>query len=388
MSTASPGDSRPTMPPLAHHRVDEVMLFLDLVYVFAVAGISGVLREGGTVAVLRGVILLAVIYWLWCITSIQMSMRDASRDRSRLVVLLIGLVTLVMAVCVPDAFGRRALAFALSCWAARLLIVFGLVRSTWRVFQPDLVGVVLTGPLLTAGALLGGRGQLVLWSAAALAEFASPVLLRAKMRAARYDAENVVERFGLLVIVALGETLVGVGEPLSEAEHVSWQQGAALVAAFALIAGLWWSYFHHSSGLVLRRLETADTPFDVVRELLVYGHLLFVGGIIAVAAALHLVFEETAEPAGWFAASLLCIGTVAFLTVFLVVRLRTFRRIYRSRLLGVVANAALVAPAATVLPAWVALTAVAAIVVAVALWETLAPVSAGVPQRDEFSAVR
>ncbi|SPF69498.1 Bacterial low temperature requirement A protein (LtrA) [Propionibacterium ruminifibrarum] len=388
MSTASPGDSRPTMPPLAHHRVDEVMLFLDLVYVFAVAGISGVLREGGTVAVLRGVILLAVIYWLWCITSIQMSMRDASRDRSRLVVLLIGLVTLVMAVCVPDAFGRRALAFALSCWAARLLIVFGLVRSTWRVFQPDLVGVVLTGPLLTAGALLGGRGQLVLWSAAALAEFASPVLLRAKMRAARYDAENVVERFGLLVIVALGETLVGVGEPLSEAEHVSWQQGAALVAAFALIAGLWWSYFHHSSGLVLRRLETADTPFDVVRGLLVYGHLLFVGGIIAVAAALHLVFEETAEPAGWFAASLLCIGTVAFLTVFLVVRLRTFRRIYRSRLLGVVANAALVAPAATVLPAWVALTAVAAIVVAVALWETLAPVSAGVPQRDEFSAVR
>jgi len=388
MSTASPGDSRPTMPPLAHHRVDEVMLFLDLVYVFAVAGISGVLREGGTVAVLRGVILLAVIYWLWCITSIQMSMRDASRDRSRLVVLLIGLVTLVMAVCVPDAFGRRALAFALSCWAARLLIVFGLVRSTWRVFQPDLVGVVLTGPLLTAGTLLGGRGQLVLWSAAALAEFASPVLLRAKMRAARYDAENVVERFGLLVIVALGETLVGVGEPLSEAEHVSWQQGAALVAAFALIAGLWWSYFHHSSGLVLRRLETADTPFDVVRGLLVYGHLLFVGGIIAVAAALHLVFEETAEPAGWFAASLLCIGTVAFLTVFLVVRLRTFRRIYRSRLLGVVANAALVAPAATVLPAWVALTAVAAIVVAVALWETLAPVSAGVPQRDEFSAVR
>lgn len=388
MPTASPGDNRPTMPVPVHRRVDEVMLFLDLVYVFAVAGISAVLREGGAVSVLRGVILLAVIYWLWCITSIQMSMRDASRDRSRLVVLLIGLVTLVMAICVPDAFGRRALVFALSCWAARVLIVLGLVRSTWRVFLPDVVGVVVTGPLLTAGALLGGRGQLVLWSAAALTEFVSPMLLRVRMRAASHDAENVVERFGLLVIVALGETLVGVGEPLSEAGRVSWQQGAALVAAFALIAGLWWSYFHHSSGLVLRRLETADTPFDVVRGLLVYGHLLFVGGIIAVAAALHLVFEETTEPAGWFAASLLCIGTIAFLTVFLVVRLRVFRRLYRSRLLGVVATAALVVPSATVLPAWISLAAVAAVVVAVALWETLAPVSAGVPRHDEFSAVR
>jgi len=93
----------------------------------------------------------------------------------------------------------------------------------------------------------------------------------------------------------------------------------------------------------------------VVRGLLVYGHLLFVGGIIAVAAALHLVFEETTEPAGWFAASLLCIGTIAFLTVFLVVRLRVFRRLYRSRLLGVVATAALVVPSATVLPAWISL---------------------------------
>ncbi|WP_316668251.1 low temperature requirement protein A [uncultured Propionibacterium sp.] len=391
MPAQNPGsESRARFPDAmaapGHHRVDEVMLFLDLVYVFAVTGISGVLQDGGAVAVQRGVILLAVVYWLWCITSIQVSMRDASTDRNRLVVMLIALVSLVMAISVPHAFGRSALSFALSCWAARALIEFGLVRSTWRVFLPGLVGVVLTGPLLTAGALLGGRRQLLVWSIAALVEFASPMLLRPRMRVARYDTENVVERFGLLVIIALGETLVGIGEPFSELEHVSWQESVALVAAFVLVAGLWWSYFHHSSGLVLRRLETIDTPFDVVRELLVYGHLFFVGGIIAVAASLHLVLEDAAEPAGWFAASLLCIGTVAFLVVFLLVRLRSFRRLYRSRLAGTIVSAVLVVPCATLLPGWAALSAVALAVLAVAMWETLAPIPAGVPQADEFVA--
>lgn len=384
MSSETPGSRLHEMVAPAHHRVDEIMLFLDLVYVFAVSGISGVLRDGGVAGVQHGAILLAVVYWLWCTTSIQMSMRDASADRNRLVVLLITLVSLLMAVCVPHAFGHSALGFALSCWAARALIEFGLVRSTWRIFLPGLVGVALTGPLLTAGALLGGRRQLVLWSLAALVEFASPMLLRRQMRGARYDTENVVERFGLLIIIALGETLVGIGEPLSEAEHLSRYQGAALAAAFVLVAALWWSYFHHSSGLVLRRLETIETPFDVVRELLVYGHLLLVGGIIAVAAALHLVLEDAEEAPGWFAASLLCIGVAAFLVVFLLVRWRSLRRLYRSRLVGTIAAGALVAPCAQVLPGWAGLSAVALVVLAVAAWETFAPASAGVPSDQEF----
>lgn len=360
------------------------MLFLDLVYVFAVAGISGLLRNDGALGLLHGAIVLAVIYWLWCITSIQASMRDVTTNRNRLVVLALALVTLAVAITVPHAFGTHALAFALSCWAARGVLLVGMVGSTWRVFTPDLLGVVLTGPLLVVGALLGGSTQLGLWGAAALLELASPSLQRRRMRELSYDAENVVERFGLLVIVALGETVVGIGEPLSEAESVTWQQAVAVLAAFMLVGGLWWSYFHHSSGLVLRLLETARTPFDVVREVLVYGHLILIGGIIAVAAGFHSVLEEPDAPMGWKMAVLLCLGVAAFLAVFLHVRARTFARLYRSRLAGMLAAAVLAPLAATTLPGWAALVAAAVIALGVSAWETLAPVSAGLPAETDF----
>ncbi|MBM6979983.1 MAG: low temperature requirement protein A [Actinomyces succiniciruminis] len=364
--------------------MDTVMLFLDLVYVFAVAGISGLLRADGTLGLIHGVIVLAVIYWLWCITSIQASMRDVTTNRNRLVVLALALVTLAVAITVPQAFGAHALAFAVACWAARGVLLVGMVGTSWRVFTPDLLGVVATGPLLVAGALLGGNAQLGLWAAAALLELVSPSLQRRRMRNLRYDAEHVVERFGLLVIVALGETVVGMGEPLSEAETIDWQQAVAVLAAFVMVGGLWWSYFHHSSGLVLRLLETAQTPFDVVREVLVYGHLVLIGGIIAIAAGFHSVLEEPEAPMGWKMAVLLCLGVAAFLAVFLHVRARVFSRLYRSRLAGMLAAALLAPLAATTLPGWTALVAAAGITLAVSAWETLSPTSAGLPALEDF----
>ncbi|WP_181575138.1 low temperature requirement protein A [Actinomyces sp. Z5] len=374
----------PTHTALPHRPVDTVMLFLDLVYVFAVAGISGLLRDNGALGLLHGAVVLAVIYWLWCITSIQASMRDVTTNHNRLVVLALALVTLAVAITVPHAFGTHALAFALACWAARGVLLIGMVGTAWRVFTPDLVGVVLTGPLLVAGALLGGNAQLGLWGAAALLELVSPSLQRRRMRAVSYDAENVVERFGLLVIVALGETVVGIGEPLSEAEAIDWRQAVAVIAAFALVGGLWWSYFHHSSGLVLRLLETAGTPFDVVREVLVYGHLVLIGGIIAVAAGFHSVLEEPDAPMGWKMAVLLCLGVAAFLAVFLHVRARVFSKLYRSRLAGMLAAALLAPLAATTLPGWAALAAAAGIALVVSAWETLSPTSAGLPAPEDF----
>ncbi|PHP53053.1 hypothetical protein BW737_005450 [Actinomyces ruminis] len=151
--------------------------------------------------------------------------------------------------------GVIVLAVATSCGASP---AFG--EHARREYQPQSPGGP-DRPLLVAGALLGGG-----------------------------------VRLGLLVIVALGETVVGIGEPLSEAESVTWQQAVAVLAAFMPVGGLRWSSFHHSSGPVLQLLETARTPFDAVRGVLVYGHLSLIGGIIAVAASFHSALEEPEAP--------------------------------------------------------------------------------------------
>lgn len=153
----------------------------------------------------------------------------------------------------------------------------------------------MSGPLLVVGALAPPTPwREIIWGAAALVEVTALWHLRSRMTAIRYDAEHVVKRFGALILIALGETLVAIGTPLTGAEHVGWEQGLVVAAAFALVAALWWAYFHHGDRFILMRFKQVDAGTDVVRSILAYGHLVLVAGIILVAVGFHAAVDGPA----------------------------------------------------------------------------------------------
>ncbi|VEI14957.1 low temperature requirement protein A [Actinomyces viscosus] len=371
---------------IPHRAVDPIMLFFDLVYVFLITELNGVVRgEPGWRGLAHAGVLLVLIYWQWTLVTVQLSIRDASSSRHRFVVMLLMMMAIINAVALPEAFGDRALVFAAACWGSRLVITFLLARGeNSSAFRMDLTSSLVQGPLILGGALLGGNGQLVLWALAALVELSGPLRHGRSMSAQSYDVANIVERFSLLIIVALGETIVSITTPQTELEHLTWLDLTTLVAAFILVGGLWWSYFHHSLGLVEHFIGQARTPFLAVRNLLVYGHLVLVGGLIALAVGLHHVMAEPLHHVPMETTALLCGGAVVFFAMFAVVRLRTARKIYRARVTACLLGLLLI-PVGSHVSGAVLVGLLALIAVAEGIWETLAPASAGVPDPEELA---
>ena len=362
------------------------MLFFDLVYVFLITELNGVIREeSGWRGLAHAGVLLVLIYWQWLLVTIQSSLRDASANRHRLTIMTLMVIVMVSAVAVPRAFGERALIFATSCWLSRLVITFRLARhENSNAFRMDLVSSLIQGPLMLGGAIMGGNGQLVLWALAALWEITGPLRHSRAMSAQRYDVGNVVERFSLLIIVALGETIVSIATPQTELEHLTWADLGGLATAFVLVGGLWWAYFHHSLGRMEYYISRSRVPFRAVRSLLAYGHLVLAAGLIALAAGLHHAMEEPHDRVPVETSALLCSGVIVFLAMFAVIRLRNAHKIYRSRIVACALCLALI-PAGPHMSGMLLVSLLALITVAECLWETLAPAGAGVPDLGELA---
>lgn len=186
-----------------------------------------------------------------------------------------------------------------------------------------------------AGALLESPYREVLWAAAALAEILAPRVNHRRMRTLVYDLEHIVERFGLLVIIALGETIISTGEPPAEAMRFSLPEIITFTAAFVLTISLWWLYFDHFATYLGRHLESAPVTSEAVRGALTYTQFWIVGGVIAVAVGVHESLLEPLEPLPVVVGLLMLGGTTAFYAVFTHLRFTVTGRLYRSRILGV-----------------------------------------------------
>jgi len=117
--------------------------------------------------------------------------------------------------------------------------------------------MVLTGPLLVVGALAHGPTREWVWGVSAVLDLSKPTVLRSRLKTLRYDAPHLAERFGLFVLIALGESVVAVGASVESGGRLDVGVGAAVVAAFALSCGLWWVYFAFAADAVRHALATA-----------------------------------------------------------------------------------------------------------------------------------
>ena len=202
-------------PRPSEKRVAPLELFFDLVFVFALTQVTKLMAEDPSWTGLgQGMLVLAALWWAWGAYAWLTNYIAAEEDLERLLMFAVMGAFLVAALAVPQAFGDDALLFAVAYAVARWLHIFIFAEANDDVDAADairrLARTALPAPaLLIIAAFLDGTPQALLWVAALAIDFAGPFVFG--VRGFRVSPGHFAERFALIVIIALGESIVAIG---------------------------------------------------------------------------------------------------------------------------------------------------------------------------------
>jgi low temperature requirement protein LtrA len=357
-------------------RVTPLELFFDLVVVFAFTQETTFLAHDPTWGgLLRAVLLLGVIWWAWSAYAWLTNLLDPEEGAVRLVMLAAVAAMLLMSLAAPGAFGADGVLFGVAYLIVRLLHLVLFTKASKR--DHDLLtAVVWTMPasvvapvLLIVAGILHGSAQLALWCVAIAIMYLTPLV--GHMRGFRVAPEHFVERFGLIVIIALGESIVAIGVG---AAGLALDAGVitAAILGVTISSCLWWAYFDWVTYVTQARLvqATGADRARFARDAFSYLHLPMVGGIVLFAFGLKTTLHDLGDPLAGVAAFCLCGGVALYFLAHTGLRLRIGGGIGRGRPAATVLLLALI-PLALVVPALLSLGFVAAVCVALILYEVL-----------------
>jgi low temperature requirement protein LtrA len=301
-------------------RATPVELFFDLVFALTVTQLAGLLEHNLNWAGVGQAVLILGLLWYLYSGYAWLTNHVPPRHPARKVLLFGGMAGfLLTAVAIPDAFTGSGLLFGIGYLIVVTVHVGLFTRSTARAavrrFAPYNLGAAA---LVIIAGLLTGPAVPVLWAAAIFTQTVLPYLLPGHSwlgAAASFHIRpaHFVERHALLVIVALGETVVaiGMGTPVN---HLSPGVAGAVVMAIALPATLWWTYFTDTAASEAALERAADaTRSRLSARVYILTHFVLLLGIIATATGLGAVVAHPETPAGWPAALALTAGVALFL---------------------------------------------------------------------------
>jgi len=355
-------------------RVTPLELFFDLVFVFAITRVTGLMAHDLSWASIgQGLLVLTALWWGWSAYAWLTNHVSGEDGSARLVVFVAMSAMVLVSLAVPEAFDAHALLFALAYMAMRmahlaLYWVSSREHPEVHLAVARLLPTATTGPLLlVAAAFTDGALQAALWIAALAIDYGGP-LVRG-VAGYRVHPAHFAERFALIVIIALGESIVAIGvgagdQPLGVAVAV------AAVLAVVASAALWWAYFDVVAEIAQRRLsELRGTARNVLaRDAFAYLHLPLIGGIQLFALGVEQVVGHVDEPLKWEASAALFGGVALYLVGHVVFKLRSSGSMSGPRLVAAALCAAAV-PLGTEVEALVALAVVAAITTALIAYE-------------------
>jgi low temperature requirement protein LtrA len=299
-------------------RVSTLELFFDLVFVFTVTQLTTVVVEhpnGDGLA--QVMVMLAAIWWMYAGYSWLTNVIDVSDAAHRGFLLASMAAYLVLALAIPGAFFGSGLAFGL----AYLVIIVvhaslfshamsvNTAQAFLRVAPTNLIFAVA----IVVGGALGGDAQWVIWPLSAAGLWVVPALRRAASGGFELKPSHFVERHGLVIIVALGESVVAIG---IGAAGLPVDLDLVIVAVFglALSAGLWWTYFSDEDDVQrVVRQASHDERARMGIEGFGYCHWLLLLGIVLVAAGLKKATAHPFDPASTAASVGLGGGVALFL---------------------------------------------------------------------------
>ncbi len=357
-------------------RVTPLELFFDLVFVLALTQCTALMYHHPTwEGLAQGMLVLGVLWWSWTGYAWLTSVVDPEEGAVRIAMFAAMASLLLVAICVPEAFDSLALEFALAYGAVRaahiaLFILASrddpaLRRSTVGLAAGTAIGV----GLLLAASLFDGLAQAAVWSLALLLDMAEPFFFGSE--GWKLVPGHFAERHGLIIIIALGESIVAIGAG-AEASLTA-GIAAAAVLGVAVAAALWWTYFDVVALVSARRLARAPEGRErneLARDSYSYLHFPMVAGIVLVALGMKKTLGSVSDPLDIELAFALLGGVAFYLLGLVAFRFRHIHSINRQRLLVALILFALL-PAAVALPALASLAIVAALLSAMITYETV-----------------
>jgi low temperature requirement protein LtrA len=299
-------------------RVSTLELFFDLVFVFTVTQFTNVLVDNlNAVGVVQALLMLVIVWWMysgyaWLTNAV------APSSTLRRTLLLGGMGGfLVIALAAPDAFGAAGWAFGAGYLAVSLMhSTLGIMadnRGSVRAMRSLAPLNTVSALLVFVGALLPGAYRYGLWAAAVAMQVATPYLHR--MASHTVVPGHFAERHGLVVIVAIGESIVAIGMGF---EGLPVNLGAITVAVLGLSLAyyLWWAYFAGDDARAEHALAAETDPLRRARLALWgwgYAHVPMIFGVVVLSAGVKKTVGHAFEPLGWAPAVALAAGTALFL---------------------------------------------------------------------------
>jgi low temperature requirement protein LtrA len=357
--------------------VTPLELFFDLVFVLALTQCTALMAEQPTwEGLAKALLILAVLWWSWSGYAWLTSLVDPEEGVVRIAMFGAMAAFLVAALCVPDAFGDSALIFAVAYAGVRgaHLVLFALGSRDDPNLRASVIALAVSSAigvgLLVGASFADGVLQGAIWAVAILLDYGGPAFFG--VEGWRMMPSHFAERFGLIVIIALGESIVAIGVGVDTAEV-----DAGIVAAAVLgtvVAGaLWWLYFDVVALVAARRLAEAAPGRErnsIGRDSYGYLHLPMVAGIVLLALGMKKTLGHVEEPLKVVPAVALLGGIAMYLLAHVAFRWRNVHTFSVQRALCAVALVALL-PAAVELAALATLAILAAVLVALIVYETV-----------------
>jgi low temperature requirement protein LtrA len=353
-------------------RVTPLELFFDLVFVLAITQCTALMSHDQTWSgIAQGLLILGVLWWAWVGYAWLTSVIDPEAGAVRLVIFAAMAAMLIVSLCVQEAFGNLALTFALAIGAYRAahIVLFWIAGADDQDLRRSVTGLAVSTAIavgiLVLASLFDGLAQGALWALAIFFDMAGPYFFGSE--GWKLVPGHFAERHGLILIIALGESIVAIGVGASGALDLG--IGTAAVLGMFLAAALWWMYFDVVALVSARRLGEAEAgreQNELARDSYSYIHLLLVAGVVLMAFGLKVTIGHTGDHLHDVAAFALLGGIAVYLLGLVAFRYRHVQTVNRRRL-GLAIVLLILVPVATAMPALISLA-----VAVVLIWTMIA----------------
>src|SRR5262245_9658901 len=273
-------------------RVTPLELFFDLVFVFAITQVTAMLSADPTwTGLLQGLVVLAALWWAWAAYAWLTNTLNPEEGVVRIAMFAVMAAMLVVALAVPEAFDDDGVIFGVAYLIVRSmhLALYALAARG----DPDLLGAVLrmvpsstiSGVLILAAGFVEGDQRTALWIVALAIDYLGVIVGRGQ--GWHLSPGHFAERHGLIIIIALGESVVALGvgaagTPLSAGAITT------AVIGMTIATALWWTYFDWVAIVVEQQLRRAigAAQATLARDAYSYLHFVMVAGIVLFAMSL------------------------------------------------------------------------------------------------------
>ncbi len=362
------------------HRTSPPELLWDLVFVFAVTQVTTLLSHKLSWEGLgESMLVLALIWWAW---SAFVWASNAHPEDSPVVLGCLLTATLFILICglaLPAAFTGQGTLFAVTYAIVRLLHLALYAdasrqgNATWSSIAGFALTVLIGMALLIGGSFAAGLPRAILWLVAAAIDYAGPGwLTRQRLRdLQRVAVAHFAERYGLFVIICLGESIVAIGVG-ARRQSLSASLVAAVLLGLLITIGLWWSYFVRLAEEAEAGLRVHEEPVLAAADAYSYLHLVIVAGIIIFAVGASATVRAIGSPLNAAPRLALCGGVALYLLGLVAFRLRLLGELSGARV-GVAGAMLVLFGVGGALPAWSLAVTITVVLAILCVGEAIVP---------------